>query len=77
MTHAETYQVRAQYHGHVDLGAPCFSIPLTDIKPKSVCRNRIFCRSRIGDGFVIGNSYDVVLNVTTDGKRDFEVVATI
>jgi len=73
-----THQVRAEYHGYVDLGAPCFSIPITDLKPKAAVHNRIMLRSRIGDEFVIGQKYDVVLHITEDtGHRDFDVVAKI
>lgn len=77
MAKVETHQVRAEYRGYVDLGAACFSVPLVDLKPESTCRNRIVCRSRIGDEFKIGETYDAVVRVTRDGKTEFEVVALV
>lgn len=72
----EQHQVRAEYLGYIDLGAAAFAVPLTDIKPESKCANKIIFRSRIGDEFVIGQTYDVLAKISGE-PRDFDVIALI
>jgi hypothetical protein len=73
----ETHKVTAEYVGLVDLGAACFAVNITDLKPNATVHNKVLFRSRVGESFQIGKKYEVKAVISQESKaspRSYDIL---